>query len=129
MSDAKTVPAPPTNVINHVVVSCKTPNGLYLDVMKDGKVVRFQANGSSHPNAVGGFGITPMVPKEHWLQWLSENKSLPVVEKGFIFAQETVASAHDAATEMQNEKTGLEPLPQDNPSQGITKAPEMDGGA
>ncbi len=105
-----------------VVVSCKVPNGLFLDVVNKSIQQRVAVRGSNHADAVGGFGITENVDADHWEQWLAENKQTDVVKNGFIFASGKVNSARDEATDKAELTNDLEPLNQDKPVPGIEKA-------
>ena len=95
-----------------VTVACKLPHGLILRVFdmvevsesvmgggyRTAKVARergeqFVVKGWSHPqNAaptsaiVGGYAITPNIPKDFWELWLSQNKDADYVKNHLIFA-------------------------------------------
>lgn len=116
-----------------VVVGCKLPHGLHLDLfekrtinevtMGGSKAVeqyfqtgqRVTLNGTASlpgqgPRAAmrNGFAITRGVPKDFWDRWYAHNKTLPAVVNGLIVAEDSVSRVADAAKERKNEKTGQE---------------------
>ena len=107
---------------NHdtVTVGCKLPNGIIIE-MGDIKV---EIKGALKALVIGGHGITENVNKEFFEAWMAKNKGLKFVQEGFIFACKTTAEAGDQAKDRQDEKTGLEPLPQDKLPEGIEAATE-----
>lgn len=98
-----------------VIVGCKLPNGLIAEVQ--GVEVKF--NGLNTSQIVGGFGITENVDAEFWDAWLEQNKYMPYVKGGFVFAHTEAASVKSEAKEKQGEKTGLEPLDPSKKPAGI----------
>lgn len=119
-----------------VTVACKLPNGLHLENVVNGQVVRHTLNGSrlrttpegreihSHelagsqvPDA--GFGLTPGVPADFWEQWAKENAEYPPFKKGMIFANADAASVKAVAKEMTGVRTGFEGLNPDKPGLGV----------
>lgn len=66
---------------------------------------------------IGGFALTPGVPKALWDAWLEQNPNLGLVKAGLIHAYESADDAGAAAREKRTERSGLEPL---NMSQGTT---------
>jgi hypothetical protein len=119
MSDSKPqgAPVPPAgqtekaNGTTMVVVGCKLPNGLIMEVGKvgDDRYTQVRLRGTNDSNIVGGYGLTE-VSKEFWDEWFKKNKNLSFVKKGFVFAHGDMASARDVAKERTLELTGLEPL-------------------
>lgn len=62
-----------------------------------------------HPLVVGGFGLTPEVPKAFWDAWVIENKDYAPLKNGFIFA----LGGDGARKEAMNRRTqlsGFEPI-------------------
>jgi hypothetical protein len=115
-----------------VSIGCKLPNGhiielgqvivsneasdrrdLAMNIVQDGTAVRL--NGSSHPNAVGGYGITAGIDKDQALEWFERNKDFPPVKNGFIIMHDDGRTLRGEAKERADEKTGLEPLDPENP--------------
>jgi len=99
-----------------VKVGCKIPNGIVANV--DGSKVTL--NGSNSSALVNGFGITE-VDKEFFEAWLERHKDLKMVKRELVFAVDHAAKMDGATKEKQSEKTGLEPLKQDEPVKGAKK--------
>jgi hypothetical protein len=125
--------APVTGTVT-VTVACKLPHGLVLrihepveteiPVMGGGvKVERhfkptgreFTVAGNAHPQneapiapIASGFALTHGVPKDLWDKWLEQNRLLPAVVNGLIFAHEHSAKSRDEAKEKIGVKSGLE---------------------
>jgi hypothetical protein len=116
-----------------VVVGCKLPNGLIMELfekrtinevtMGGSKSVdqyfatgeRFTLNGPAHKpgESAGcmvrsGFAITRGIPKDFWDRWYSANKTLPAVVNGLIVAYDSLSKTADAANERKAQKTGQE---------------------
>lgn len=113
-----------------VTVACKLPNGLFVDlgektekagtgrdaqmvVIEPGKTIKL--NGSSHPNAVGGYGFTAEVDADLFKDWMERYKDFPPVKNGFIFYHADGRSARAQAREMAEKKSGLEFLDPEDP--------------
>ncbi len=62
-----------------------------------------------HP-IVGGYALTPHVPREFWERWLEENAESDLVKNHIIFAHGTEASARDASKTHEKQLSGLEPI-------------------
>lgn len=104
-----------------VTVGCKLPNGLVLEV--DGKQAIISGYRGEDVRIIGGYGLT-QVDKELWDAWLKTHKEQPYVKNGVIFAQDNGNSARAQAKEQEKVKSGLDPLPQDNPAPGIKRDDE-----
>jgi hypothetical protein len=108
-----------------VIVCCKLPNGLHLDLPGARRVtVRGPAlEFGKVPSFIiaGGFALTPDVPQAHWDEWLKTHEGMDIVTKGFIFAHKDQRSADAHAREMAQERTGLEALDPDKPGPGLEK--------
>lgn len=126
-----------------VTVACKLPHGLRLRVydMEDfdepvmgGGIKRSKRavlrgdevvlNGYAVPHGeqrkclvVGGFALTSHVNQEFFEEWLKQNKDLPAVKSGLIFAHATQARVGDQAKEQRKMRNGLEPIDPDKPPQ------------
>lgn len=123
-----------------VTVGCKIPSGLVLEMGRAGdenyKSVTIHGANCTHgaspvgritgkPVAVvGGYGITPNVPKDFMDAWMKKNERMPAVVNGLIFVELEPASAVDAAETFAELKTGYEPLDADVP--GDELAPTED---
>jgi hypothetical protein len=106
-----------------VVVGCKLPSGLFLELIPHNEGwnppptgPRVRLNGSNsvdrtiHVNPrILTYGRTT-VNKSFWDQWLAANKESEIVKKGFVFAEEKVVDFRAHAKEMLPERTGLEGL-------------------
>jgi len=78
---------------------------------------RYLINGCAHPqNAgpkceiVGGYALTPNIPKDFWDKWMEHYKDSMMVKNKIIFAQPTSDSLRSEATEHTAQKSGLERL-------------------
>lgn len=108
-----------------VVIGCKLPNGLILEMGSFGdenyKAVTLE--GSNSVNAVSGFGLT-RVDEDLWTAWAKAHSFLPALRQGMIFSQVSDANAQAAALDNQSPKTGLEPLIPDETPEGIAPVTE-----
>lgn len=96
-----------------VVVACKIPNGLFLDVLGHDRIkvhgpAKFLTQESRHP-IIHGVGLTT-VDADLWAVWSKAHASYGPVKAGLIFAHEKSPSVEAQAREMLAEKSGLEPL-------------------
>lgn len=117
-------------------VTCKLPHGLVLrlydmvpgddgkktPVIKGGEVVLAGANASQ---IYGGFGLT-QVPTDFWEEWVRQNKSLPALANGLLFAEPKRDRAIDRAEDQSDAKTGTEPLDPRKPGPGLQQASAKD---
>jgi len=103
-----------------VVIGCKLPNGIIMEMGKLGDEghVAVRINGSNAALVIGGYGMTT-VSKELWDKWYAKNKRLEFVRKGLIFAHGDEASARDHAQDNAGHKSGFEAV---NPDQVIKNA-------
>jgi hypothetical protein len=117
-----------------VVVCCKLPSGLHLDLMKtsaDGKPTnilarRVTVNGTQaqraleraddkgrpvdmepFPGAATGFGLTFGVDADFWEAWVNQNKDYTPYARGMIFAHAKVENARAEAKEKGDKKAGI----------------------
>ena len=106
-----------------VTVACKLTWGIQLDlagyksVTLKGPTVAW----GEPPIAVGGYALTHNVDADFMAAWLTLYKDADMVKKRFIFAYPKPSDATSAALDMQNEKTGLEPLDPDKPGPGLER--------
>lgn len=105
------------NSTKMVVVGCKLPNGIILELGKRNteghKSVRLR--GSNTTRVIGGFGLTD-VSEDFMTAWLKKNARLSFVKRGLIFIQGDQDRATAHALHHSELKTGLEPLtPKDMP--------------
>lgn len=107
-----------------VVVGCKLPNGLIIEVGSPGadNYWRVQLKGSNDARVIGGYGITENVDEENFGRWLKSHAFMPAVKNGLIFVHGTVESARDCATDRKDLKHGFEAVDPKQPPKGITVA-------
>ena len=105
-----------------VMVACKLPNGLHMDLVVDGAKKRYTLKGNALPRGadvtdkeyariVGGFAFTE-VPKAFFDAWMRQYKDLEAVKNGLIFARSKMQDAEAIAREKAELKSGLEPIAQ-----------------
>lgn len=100
-----------TSSSDKVIVGCKLPNGLHLDLKtKEGDRVRITLNGTNAARIVGGYGLTHNVPTDFMSEWLKKNAKHAAVVNGSIFIHGDEASAVSIAKERQEIETKLEPI-------------------
>jgi hypothetical protein len=110
-----------------VIVGCKLPHGLKLELGYDpvtgirGEDYQFvvvkganQFKKPGEPATGEGVGLTTGVDKAFWDEWLKRNKTLQYVREGLLFAQPEMKSAESAKREVEKERTGMEPLEQND---------------
>lgn len=121
-----------------VTVALKHPTGILLEVFKPEETMepvlgggvrsatvhrsygqRFALNGNRVPfgmrptyNIIGGYALTPGVPRELWEKWQDQHKDSDLVVNGLITAWESPADAEDFARDPDNIELrhGAEPL-------------------
>ena len=110
-----------------VMVGCKHPHGLHLDVYdKAGVLTRVTVAGNAHvagvPSAaVGGYGLTE-VDADHWKAWHEKYKDSSLVKDGIVFAGASVAAATKQAEEQGQDVKDLNPqLDPDKAPPGVEK--------
>lgn len=72
---------------------------------------RMESNGEilgEHPMVVGGYGLTPNVPKDFMDKWLAQNKDYAPVKAGMVKAFSTMTSARDYARDGARVRSGFE---------------------
>jgi hypothetical protein len=130
-----------------VLVCCKLPNGLILEIDElhhevpalgggtkeilvwkpSGKKVVIAGANAAHPRsprpgrAVAGYGLTE-VPKDFWDEWVEQHKGFPPLINGSLFAQTTTDRASGQMREHEAVKTGLERLDPLNPGPRLARA-------
>jgi len=90
----------------------------------------FTIFGNSHPQnqgpkaqIVGGYALTPGIPKDFWDEWCLQNNGHVALTNKMLFAHTEMASVTSQATDMQNERSGLERInPDDTKKFGVEKA-------
>lgn len=119
-----------------VTVACKLPNGLVLrnyemvdfdePILGGGKKTTKRAIAKGEPFTingtalnkgdrpeyliVGGYALTPGVPKDLFDAWLKANKDSKLVKSNLIFANPTENDARDESKEKKAIRSGLEPI-------------------
>lgn len=121
-----------------VTVGLKSPNGIILQLQKevivrypkrDGGMMEvpefhpdyeaptYTLNGNRAPFGeqpkclvVGGYALTPNIPKDFWVEWLAQNKNLDLVKNKMIFAHDREDGARGIGEDLKATKSGQEPL-------------------
>lgn len=105
-----------------VTVGCKLPHGLWMEMQAEGQpAIKILARGCNSSDVIGGFGITPNVPKDFWEAWLKEHREMKYVKNKQIWAYGSTAGARDKAREMAEIKHGMEGLNVEKLPQGLEK--------
>jgi hypothetical protein len=125
-----------------VTVACKMPNGLILRLYEMIEIMEPVMGGGMRPTMVArphpdgreytingnrtpygaqatheishGYGLTPGVDREFFEKWISDNKNIPAVRNGLIFAHAKADQMRGHVKEMEGVKTLLEPLDTNN---------------
>lgn len=114
----QTPPPPPPKGAATVVIGCKLPHGLIIEVGIDkngNKSERYQSIKLNGPNRDGNriignaYGFTH-VDKALWELWVKTHADLPYVKKELVFVQADLSRAEAASIERGNERHGLESL-------------------
>lgn len=103
-----------------VIVGCKLPNGLIIEV--GGQSV--ELNGANASNIIGGHGITYNVDADFFNAWMEAHQDRDMVKNGFIFAHEEAENTEAEAREKTDNETKLEAVDPNAPNAGVTKADE-----
>lgn len=90
-----------------VIVSCKLPHGLIIDV--NGVKVELAGRNQSRILSNESFGTTE-VDADFFESWLKENPNHKSVKAGLIFANSSEKSAKSEAKEKEKNKTGSEQI-------------------
>ncbi len=90
------------------IVGCKLPHGLKIDLAGVPQAVTLK--GANAARILGGFGLTPGVPKEAMLKWLADHETLAYVRNGSVYVVDSKRDAVAASKERRNELTGFEPI-------------------
>jgi hypothetical protein len=106
---AITANAPVEGGATTVKVYCKGPHGLRIKDPKGGVHV---INGSHHPQAIAGFGVTALDAEVADFLFASQAKH-PMVVNGLVFRAGTAETGNDMAAERSAEITGFEPRSQE----------------
>jgi hypothetical protein len=136
-SVSKPIHAPPPERSGaKVVVACKLPNGLVMQLHRpeewdepvlgggyrkstrhvpDGNPITAHGWRVAHGETpkitiAGGYALTSNVPGWFWDRWLKENEGAAVVTNKLIFAYERPDEAKGVAKEHASIRSGLEPL-------------------
>jgi hypothetical protein len=140
--------ARPSNGTDHVLVGCKLPHGLWLEIINVQPNPppglppnmnplpagpRIKLNGANSVQQQGlitrvqplvlEYGKT-VVPREHWERWLAWNKDRDFIKNGSVFVIENARdqrSFNAQAAEKLPEKTGFEGLSPDGKDERMKK--------
>lgn len=120
MADAPNVQTPKTETKKTVIVGCKLPHGLYLDLRDEqGNIIaRQKLPGCANfmlPNpkrkfigtpTVHGDTLTP-IPADHWEAWQKKNKNHPALRSGAVYAAANRDDATAQAAEHETQNVGF----------------------
>jgi hypothetical protein len=106
-----------------VTMGCKLPNGLIIEHGKGDARKSFTLKGANASRIVGGYGLTPGVPKELAEAWIKAHQHFAYVRDGSVFIQGNMSSAESRAKEGRGIRTGLEAVDPMKPPKGITVDP------
>jgi hypothetical protein len=134
-----------------VVVACKLPNGIVLQLCKKEQATeqtpsgprtveigvksgdKYVVRGASIPWGttpkylmVGGYALTSGIPREFWDEWLRQNDDNDFVKRGLVFAHVAMEDTEAHAMEGEKVSTGLEPIDPNRLPKGITTATEQE---
>jgi len=110
-----------------VVVACKIPCGIRLR-LPDLTFDEYTVQGPNVPygrepiDAGTGYALTPGIPKDFWDKWWERNKDAEFARKRYIFAHVKGQDARAETKDYAKHFSGLEPVNQEDPKMGITKA-------
>lgn len=110
-----------------VSISCKTPNGIIMQVGETSYPIAGWNTKESIIVAVGHIekvGITEDIPTEFWKKWLEQHKDHPIVVNGLIFASESTNKAKAESKERKGVKSGSEALDPNAKVGGVSKSEE-----
>lgn len=99
-----------------VIVGCKLPNGLVIDI--PGLKTPITLKGANDSEVIGGHGLTE-VPEEVWGAWTKLYADFVPLKRGLVFAQKSERAAATEAKERKGNKTGLEGLDATKPGRGL----------
>lgn len=92
-----------------VIIGCKLPNGIFMQVGE----TRVRINGWNNNDIAGlSHGITREVPADLWEAWSKEHAESKLITNGIVFAEESEKRAKDKAKDQKDAKSGHEQLPQ-----------------
>ena len=106
-----------------VTVSCKTPNGILMQVgNKEFKINGWNNNDSLIITSLEKVGITHDVPADLWKAWLEQHKDHPLHKNGLIFANASTSTVKAESKERKGTVSGLEALDPNAKTKGVEKA-------
>lgn len=123
-----------------VTVACKVPNGFVLQCFervdstepspagaRTVEIARkvyesYTLNGPARPMTgapapyliIGGYGLTPNIPKKVWEHWKRDNAEADIVKNGLIFAHEKLERVQSEAKDRRSIRSNMEPLDPDS---------------
>ena len=134
-----------------VIVGCKIPNGLILQLShmerssepvmggghRDVKLGRkvgpkyvikgpaFQVGVMPRYLIAGGYALTSGIPKDFWEEWLEQNKEADYVKNDLVIAHQSMEDLERHCLDNEHLKTGLEPMDPTRLPRGLETADEM----
>lgn len=108
------------NSTKMVVVGCKLPNGIILELGRPGESAfrRVRLNGANSSQLIGGAGLTD-VSEEFISAWLKKHADLSFVQQRLIFVGNDVTEASAVAIDRSQQKTGFERLGRKDMPKGV----------
>jgi hypothetical protein len=101
-----------------VTVCCSLPHGIVLQHPQNPKIT-VVVNGLNKATIIGASHATTEIDADIWEAWKAEHKDFPAIKAGALFSAKTADEAKGKMTEMKDEKTGFESMPQN--AMGIVK--------
>lgn len=78
-------------------------------------LVKLQRDQGLDKQVVGGYGLTPGVPRDFWEAWEAQNRDSALVRNRQVFAAATESRARDQSREQAKVRSGLEPVDPNDP--------------
>lgn len=102
-----------------VVIGCRHPCGIILDILKGSEIVKVRLNGQNSTQARSpivllsedDYGVTD-VDADFWAEWKKTHATFDPLVTGTIFEAKSQNDAKAIHRELKAEKTGHEPMPQ-----------------
>lgn len=94
-----------------IVIGCKLPHGLILEYPGKPEIT-VELAGLNKTRIIGSECAFTDVDADFWSAWKSKNKEFPALLSKAIFEAKSIAEAESKAVEFAGEKTGFEPLAQ-----------------
>lgn len=100
-----------------ILVGCRLPNGLTITHPETKQAVTLA--GLRSVKIIGSTYATTEVDADFWATWKKVYSDYAPLKNGAIFEARSGTEAKEKATDLEGEKTGLEPMPQE--AAGVVK--------